>query len=383
MQMTLLPTLGLVLIVLGAFVLWRDIRKSRRIKDIGHGPGHDNSNNQIGMAEVTISRRKTFTRKTSPADNSSLPLHPDGRKKKYTADDSPLSQLRRTIEQVRTELNNKIRPSKERSETVEHTWRTLQERTASSVQDINEVLANVQLTIEAAGQPGWSLSNAGYGSFRRITLAGESVGWLRLELTNEEQLFCSFKAHGDDRSALNHAARIPARHLTTATISSLVTKVLQPLTKYATQNSSEVVISRDVAKNIWRENEELVRQAIAIANNALEESGARIVDAQKATWIAKAGRYRLDAELLLQEKAIDRLHIEHPDARYIECFLSNQTTVATTGQNPHSARLDRLSAEELAEMFIDCAWPAIETAWNKTQRNRNIVRQDRDVKADG
>ena len=80
-------------------------------------------------------------------------------------------------------------------------------------QRTNAVLAAVRLFIGPVGEPSWSYKNKGYGAYRRLLMAGESVAWLRLELLADGQLRASVKAHKDDRATVNAVADVPAAGL--------------------------------------------------------------------------------------------------------------------------------------------------------------------------
>ena len=116
---------------------------------------------------------------------------------------------------------------------VEQQWSALQAAIASGVEDTNTALAQARLFIATPGEPSWSYKNKGYGAYRRLLLAGESLGWLRLELGNEGQLRASFKAHKDDRAAINASADIGADGLTATRAGDLLLRCLEPAASYA------------------------------------------------------------------------------------------------------------------------------------------------------
>src|SRR2546423_775105 len=105
---------------------------------------------------------------------------------------------------------------------VEHEWSNLQPALAAGVDKINAVLAPVRLSVAATGEPSWSYKNRGYGAYRRLLLGGESVAWLRLELSPDRRLHASVKAHKEDRAEINAAADAPAEGLNAARASDLL-----------------------------------------------------------------------------------------------------------------------------------------------------------------
>src|SRR6476619_4923047 len=96
---------------------------------------------------------------------------------------------------------------------LEQEWSNLQPALAAGVDKINAVLAPVRLSVAPTGEPSWSYKNRGYGAYRRLLLDGESVAWIRLELSPDGRLHASVKAHKDDRAEINAAADAAAKGL--------------------------------------------------------------------------------------------------------------------------------------------------------------------------
>ncbi len=359
MQLSPLLGVGILLIALGIVVLWRDMRRQRRVDNIDNGPGHDTATDHLPMAEVQISHPPAPGADEKFA-HSVLPGFDPG---------SPLYELRETIERVSGEFESSEQSgSGGKSKQTVRDWKALGERIEKSISSVNSVLRKVDISIGSAGQPGWSFSNRGYGSFRRVMLADQSVAWLRLELSSNGRFICALRSHGDERSALNANETINAQVLTSDKISALIAASMQPITKYAAHNSSRMISDQDADHTIWQESEELVTVALKRAGDALLESGAVFEIGDAPEWNDMTKRHRLIVKVLLSRKHIAQMYIERPTARHIECLVVPATPEAGKRSERQRVELAKLTSTDFAELIVNCLWPAIETAWNAQQR---------------
>ncbi len=348
-----------MLIALGVVVLWRDIRRQRRVDNIENGPGHNTATDHLPIADVEISHPP------APAANekfahSVLPGFDPG---------SPLYELRETIERVSNEFENDQQTGNgNKSKQIERDWKALEDRIEKSVRSVNAVLVNVEIAIGPTGQPGWSFSNRGYGSFRRVMLVDQSVAWLRLEISANGRFICALRSHGDEKSALNANETISAQILTSDKISALIATSMQPITKYAAHNSSRMISDQDADQTIWQESEELVSIALKRAGDALVESGAVLEIGDAPEWNEMTKRHRLIVRISLAREHIAQMYIERPTARQIECLVVPATPIAGKQSQRQRADLAKLNSTDFAELIVNCLWPAIETAWNAQQR---------------
>ena len=106
------------------------------------------------------------------------------------------------------------------------------------------MLAPVRLSVGASGEPSWSYKNRGYGAYRRLLLDGESIAWLRLELSPDGRLHASVKAHKDDRAEINAAADVAAEGLNAARVSDLLSQCLKPAASFAARQRPAATTTR-------------------------------------------------------------------------------------------------------------------------------------------
>jgi hypothetical protein len=240
--------------------------------------------------------------------------------------------------------------------TLEEQWAALQPAIAAGVDNTNAALASAHLFINTSGDPSWSYKNKGYGAYRRLLLGGESLGWLRLELSAEGRLRASVKAHKDDRALVNTTAEVPAEGLTAARVSDLFSRCLKPALAFAAhqRNDSEEEASREA----WESVDPVVSSALKATNGALAQAGAQLIALAPPAWEQELRRHRMTLCVEVNGDDVARMHIER---------LAHEMEVAVGVRDPHLIDLGRrrripvegMTIHSLAELIASCAWPAI------------------------
>jgi hypothetical protein len=242
---------------------------------------------------------------------------------------------------------------------LEQEWSTLQPAIGAAIDKINAVLAPVRLTVGSTGEPSWSYKNRGYGAYRRLLLGGESVAWLRLELSPDGRLNASVRAHKEDGAEINAAADGPVKGLTAARASDLLSRCLKPAATYAARQQPGPDGDEEASKLAWKSVDAVVAAALKATNGALAQAGARLTPLAPAAWEAELRRHRMTLSVEVNGDDVARMHIErHP----------HEMEVAVGVREPHLIELGRrrrvpvegMTTHALAELIASCAWPAIE-----------------------
>lgn len=317
---TLLLILSGALIAAGVALIWRDSHKRRRDafllpRDLQAQTGADSD------VEITVSRRGT---ESPPADagERAIPI-----------------------------------PDSASSATAAARWARIQPVLGEAVQQVNAVLAGAGVSVGAAGEPSWSM-NRGYGAYRRILVGGESLAWLRLELGADGELHAGVKAHKDDLAAVNTNSSVPARSLSTARVSDLLSECLKPAASLAVQAASGGNTELWASEMAWKAVEPVVAAALQATNGALTQAGARFVTVAAPAWAPDVRRHRMTVAVEVFGRSVAAMLIERigedieiavgiPEARL--AGLGRRQRVPLRGMTTHA----------LAEQIASCAWPAI------------------------
>ena len=239
---------------------------------------------------------------------------------------------------------------------LEQQWSALQPAIVAGVERTNARLAPVRLFIGPVGEPSWSYKNKGYGAYRRVLLAGESVAWLRLELFADGQLRAGVKAHKEDRTSVNASADMPAAGLDGDRAGALFSQCLQPAADYAAGKLRDS--DEEASERAWASVDALVAAALKATNGALAQAGARLVALAPAAWESELRRHRMALLVEVNGDDVARMHIER---------LPHEMEVAVGVREPQLAALarrrripvDGMTIHALAELIASCAWPAI------------------------
>lgn len=241
---------------------------------------------------------------------------------------------------------------------LEQEWASLQPTISGGVDKVNAVLAPVRLSVSASGEPSWSYKNRGYGAYRRVLLQGESVAWLRLELSPEGRLNASVKAHKEERSDINSAADTQTKGLTPARAADLLSQCLRQAASYAVRQQPGRDGDEEASTRAWESVDAMVAAALQATNGALAQAGARLNPLAPAAWESELRRHRMTLSVEVNGDDVARMHIErHP----------HEMEVAVGVREPHLVDLGRrrrvpiegMTIHVLAELMASCAWPAI------------------------
>jgi hypothetical protein len=223
---------------------------------------------------------------------------------------------------------------------------------------LNAFLARDGLALGESHAADWSYRQRGYGAYRRLLLAGNSVAWLRLELTAEGRLQASVRAHGAEHAAINASAERTAAGLSPQQLTTLLLECLRPATELGANTEQRLDAAHAPA---WQPGEDniMMDSALKATNGALAVAGARIVP-QAAETDAALPTNALPSSL--------RVEVGGQDVAYMHiAVVADAMEVAVV---PREARLSELGRRRrlplegvtihtLAETIAGCAWPAI------------------------
>jgi hypothetical protein len=314
----LLLLLSAALIAAGVALIWRDVHRGRReaFLERGNRPAAASADPEL---EVTVAHRAP-----------ELPPH------RAAASATPLPGS---------------------APDASPQWAALQPVIAAAVERVNAVLAAARVEIGAAGEPSWSMNRA-YGVYRRILIGGESVAWLRIELSTAGELHAAVKAHKDDLAAVNATAKVFAGGLHVASASDLLSECLKPAASFAMRAASGGSTEQWASETAWRVVDPVVVAALKAANGALAQASARFIPVGTPAWVPELRRHRLTVTVEVLQAEAARLLIERvgeemevavgvPDARH--AHLGRRQRLPVAGLTTHA----------LAELIAACTWPAI------------------------
>ena len=334
-----------VLIGAGISIIWRDARAKRRRAFVTKRDARAKPD-PGAEAEITISYDP------QPAAAQEPPLAATGAPPPPAPDVGEASQPQPAARRPEPSRPGVHLP-------LEQEWSNLQPALAAGVDKINAVLAPVRLSVAPTGEPSWSYKNRGYGAYRRLLLDGESVAWLRLELSPDGRLHTSIKAHKDDRAEINAAADAPAKGLNAAGASDLLAQCVRLAASYAARQQPGRDNDEEASEQAWKAIDGVVSAALKATNGALAQTGARLIPLAPAAWEAELRRYRMTLSVEVHGDDVARMHIE----RHL-----HEMEVAVGVREPQLIDLGRrrrvpvegMTIHALAELIASCAWPAIE-----------------------
>ncbi len=351
MTSTLVLIASGILIGAGLSVIWRDVQRGRRKqafvlqRDL---PSADAPRDQ--EAEITISSSKP----SASAGYADLMSLVSGYKPAVDKRDTA------TLGEASSEPAGSDRTA---LAAVEQQWSDLQPAVTAGIMQVNTVLSAAILSLGTPGKPSWSYKNRGYGTYRRLLLGEESLGWVRLELSQDDVLTVDIKAHKDAWSTINGKASAPAYGITATAISDLLSGCLKPAATRAAQiGSSGIPANGDVSAPAdeahWHDVDALVAAALRAANGALAQTGARLQPLAPAAWDAQLRRHRMTLTVEVDAADVARMQIER---------LPHEMEVAVGVRDAQMAGLGRrrripiegMTTHSLAELIASCAWPAI------------------------
>jgi hypothetical protein len=343
-----------ILIGAGISVIWRDLQGRRRRAFVSKRDAPPSAEPE---AEITIS----YDRKAAAAPAKPLAAI-------ATAEPSPPADASRP-RPPRAIAREPEPPRQNASQhPLEQEWSKLQPILGAAIDKINAVLAPVRLTVGSTGEPSWSYKNRGYGAYRRLLLGGESVAWLRLELSPDGRLNASVRAHKEDGAEINAAVDEQAKGLSTARAGELLSRCLKPAASYAVRQQPGPDGDERASALAWRSVDSLVAAALKATNGALAQAGARLTPLAPAAWEAELRRHRMTLSVEVDGDDVARMHIErHPHEMEVAVGV-REPALIDLGRR-RRVPVEGMTIHALAELIASCAWPAIE----RTRETRRLA----------
>ena len=250
-------------------------------------------------------------------------------------------------------------PEREALAAVEQQWANLEPVISAGVAQVNNILAAAILTLGAQGKASWSYKNRGYGAYRRLLMGEESLGWVRIELSQDGMLLVDIKAHKDAWASINGKASTPAEGITRTAVSDLLSGCLKPAAARAAQSAGDGVLHAATAGDApWQDVDALVAAALRAANGAIAQTGAKLRALAPAEWDPLLRRHRMTLAVEVDAAEVARMQIER---------LPHEMEVAVGVRDAEMIGLGRrrripiegMTIHSLAELIAGCAWPVI------------------------
>lgn len=353
MTTTLLLLLSCVLIGTGVSLIWRDLhRRQRDAFVLWRDPATEAGAEP--EVEITVSRR---------AASAPLPTAAPAETRQPAG--SLGSKLQPLVSDNLDGDDALPRPDAGRPSATAQQWAGLQPVVNAAVEQVNAVLAGAGVSVGAPGEPSWGMSKA-YGSHRRVLVGGESLAWLRLELTGDGRLNAAVKAHKDDLAEINAEATGPASGLSTARISDLLSECLKPAASYAMRAGGGGDSEQRASETAWSAVDAIVVAALKTSNGALAQAGARLLPLTTPAWDEELRHHRMTIAVEVFGNDIARMHIDRLAQEMEVAVGLPEAHLADLGRRRRMA-LEGMTTHALAELIASCAWPAI-AGYRETHR---------------
>ena len=334
-----------ILIGAGIGVIWRDVKRSRRGAFVLRRDAQAAVEHEVeivisrGEADAPQSQLQLATRKAPAA-------HPAANGHAQTV----------VVAEPATESLDQLGPGS--GLTLEQQWVALKPTLTVAIGRVNAVLAPVKLVVGASEEPTWRYKNTAYGAPRRVLLGGESLGWLRLELTADGRLLAALKVHKDEQAEINADADAAASGINAARASEVLSRCLEPAARHAAGAARGTVEEKQASEQAWKAVDALMHAALKATNGALQQAGARLVALAPPGWQAETKRHRMTLTVEVNGSNAGRMHIER---------VADEVEVAVGVGDQRLADLGRrrripvagMTIHALAEVMASCAWPAI------------------------
>jgi hypothetical protein len=235
-------------------------------------------------------------------------------------------------------------------------WRAVQPMLHSAVERVNVLLAPQQLALGQASAADWNYRRHGYGAYHRVLLRGDSVAWLRLELTNTARLHAALKAHSDDRASINRSAECALADLDAVRAADLLLDCLRSAAGSPALPAERLRREAPQSAQLQRATG-IVGSALRATNGAFAQAGARIVPLAPEA-LEEAHPRRMTLRVEVDGSDVARMHIERlHDAMEVAVGARNMQLVAL--ERRRRLPLEGMTIHALAELIAGCAWPAI------------------------
>ena len=110
---------------------------------------------------------------------------------------------------------------------IEAHWPKLSPEISAAVTAINQSNRHLALSIGPPGEPTWSLHNRGFGDYRRVSIGGDSIAWLRLELSSDMRISALLRAHDANHENINRTSAVD-RPLVASRLTGALAECLTP-----------------------------------------------------------------------------------------------------------------------------------------------------------
>ena len=268
-----------------------------------------------------------------------------------------LAGLTHAIDDISTEAEDPG-PEGERHPWMESRWHALDTVIAGAVHRVNEALAPVALTIDAAGKPSWSYKNRGFGTHRRIRIENTSTAWLRIELNAARQVLFKLRAHRAEQALVNATTEAVADGLGETTATDAVARCMSAIAQYAAWSVPRAEADRDASAALWTEFAPLAHAALDTANVALAQADIALVPLSTATFDSEVRRFRWPLSVTFGTETIALMYVERdPDAIEISVGGVDRTRIPP-GQR-RRVDVNGLTPHGLAEQMALAVWPSV------------------------
>lgn len=344
--------ISVVLIGAGTFQVWRDLRNRRK--------------RSKSIVPVTTTKLVTPGKSDSAVATATLKGSLISATAKMTAPRSSppptaVNTLTLAIADIRGEISSDvpIEPAG-RDPACETSWRAVQSILSVLAVELQPPLVSVHLTLSEFGEASWSMNNRGFGAYRRVSMLGDSIAWLRCEVTRGGKLALRLRAHQPALAQLNADAVCDLARLETSDLQSAVSTALLPITRYATWQDHARAERRADAR-LSSAREQIIDEATSIANGALVEARAVFRRLPDATPTTAGIIVRHILGVLVEDRQIALMHIDEVNGGLdISVGVPDPGRLDLTRRQQLSK--DRLASYELAEAMASCAWPALADA---------------------
>lgn len=333
MMTTLVLILSGILIGAGVGIIWRDARRNARGAFISQ---RDTRKDKPPEAEITISHRTP---------------------EKRDAVNEPSSAFSELLQASAATAGDLDAPAPRRP-ALEKSWAALEPAIDAGVKSVNLVLRGIDISVGEPGERGWSYKNKGFGAFRRISIGGESVAWLRLEVSADGLLHATVKAHRDHWGHLSSASSRPVEGFDAVRAGDLLSECLQPAAASAAQARQKSGAGAPNGEAARDTPDDVLAAALRAANGALAQARASIVPLGPGNWDDQARCHRTPFSIRVNGNEVARMHIDRH---------AHELEVAVGVRDSQLAKLGRrrrlpvagLTIHTLAEVIASCVWPAV------------------------
>ncbi len=259
---------------------------------------------------------------------------------------------------------------------LEQHWPRLRTEIEAAVGSVNQSMAPLSLAIGAPGQATWSLHNTGFGDYRRVTIDGESVGWLRLEIGKDLAIAMRLRSHEAEHSSVNRDCTVPARR-NAGQLEQALTENLAGVFEYAVERHSNKIRTPAAVLPVTPSAPPtpppitslrsqpsaaavLVDDAVALVNRAFAEAQAQLVAADGRHGPATGPD---DRALSITARGVSvGLMLVEPRDDHIDISVGVADLANFEAARRQSQAMAGLTVQVLAEAIATTAWPAIAAA---------------------